>query len=70
MKNISAFQTSDGTLFTDKSAAEKHETFLAGRAEIEVFLESDINPYRAVAHRAIARNTVVNWTLWKNKHAK
>ena len=70
MKTINAFQTTDGQLFSDKQAAERHETFLAGRAEIEVFLESDINPYKAVAHRAIARNTVINWSLWKAKNAK
>jgi len=70
MKTINAFQTTDGQLFSDKHAAERHELFLAGRAEIEEFLESDINPYRAVAHRAIARNTVINWSLWKAKNAK
>jgi hypothetical protein len=67
MKTVSAFQTSDGELFTDESDAERHQELLNNRAVIEEFLESDFNPYRAMAHRAIARSTVINWSLWNNK---
>lgn len=70
MKEISAFQTTDGLLFSKKAEAERHESFLANRAVIETFLESELNPYKSMAQRAIARNTIVNWSLWSTKNAK
>jgi hypothetical protein len=70
MKEVSAYQTTDGLLFSKQKEAERHEAFLANRAVIEEFLESEINPYKSSAHRAIARNTVINWSLWSTKNAK
>jgi hypothetical protein len=68
MKPVKAFKTEDGTLFEDLSAAERHQAFLNNRSEIEEFLESDLNPYKAAAHRGIARMTVINWSLWRTKN--
>ncbi len=70
MKTINAYQTSDGTIFESFEAAERHEKFIDYRAEIEEFIESDLNPYKSIAQRSIARSTVVNWTLWSSKNAK
>ncbi len=64
MKNVQAFQTTDGELFHDKVDAERHQEFLNKKEEIEDFLNSEQNPYKAVAHRGIARSTVINWSLW------
>ena len=35
---------------------------------VDEFLDSDLNPYTGHAHRSMARNTVVNWELWKSKN--
>jgi hypothetical protein len=68
MKSTTAFQASDGTLFSTEQAAEKHEMLLSKSSVVEDFLDSAFNPYTGHAHRAMARNTVVNWELWKEKN--
>lgn len=67
MKSITAYQTTDGKVFTSEAEAKKHETFLGKRNVIEEFLVSDCNPYIATVQKSIARNTVINWELWKSK---
>jgi hypothetical protein len=69
MEQISAFKTSDGTLFDDSRLAERHELFLKKSMIIEEFLDSDQNPYTG-PQRVIARNTIINWELWKLKNVK
>jgi hypothetical protein len=68
MKPITAFQTSDGTLFSTEQAAEKHEMMLVKESVIDEFLDSSLNSYTGHAHRSMARNTIVNWELWKVKN--
>jgi len=68
MKPITAFQASDGTLFSAAEAAEKHEMMLSKENVVDEFLDSDLNPYTGHAHRSMARNTIVNWELWKSKN--
>jgi dsDNA-binding SOS-regulon protein len=70
MKNITAFQTSDGRVFTEEVEAKKHEKFLEHKDVVEEFLQSSCNPYASAVQKSIARNTVTNWELWKNKNAK
>lgn len=65
MKPITAFETTDGTLFLTESAAKKHEMMLEKENIVDDFLNSSLNPYTGMAHRSMARNTVVNWELWK-----
>ncbi len=68
MEQVKAFKTSDGTLFDSKDQAEKHEQFLKHSSVIEEFLDSELNPYNG-PQRVIARNTIVNWQLWKTRNA-
>lgn len=68
MEKIEAFKTSDGSLFDDKLKAERHELFLKKDMIVEEFLDSDLNPYTG-PQRVIARNTIINWELWKVKNA-
>lgn len=70
MKTISAFQTSDGKVFISEAEAQKHEKFLEHRNIVEEFLNSEINPYVAAVQKTVARNTVINWELWKVKNGK
>jgi hypothetical protein len=70
MQKIEAFRASDGTLWEDKDKAERHELFLQKDMIVEEFLDNDINPYKALAQRSIARTTIINWELWKNKNAE
>ena len=69
MEKIEAFKTSDGSLFDNKLKAERHELFLKKDMIVEEFLDSDINPYTG-PQRVIARNTIINWELWKVKNAE
>jgi hypothetical protein len=70
MKKIEAFKASDGMLWEDKEKAERHELFLSKNMIVEEFLDGNINPYKALAQRSIARTTIINWELWKNKNAE
>jgi hypothetical protein len=69
MEKIQAFKTSDGSIFDDHIQAEKHEMFLKKDMIVEEFLDSDLNPYSGT-QRVIARNTIINWELWKVKNVK
>ena len=69
MEKIEAFKTSDGSLFDNKLKAERHELFLKKDMIVEEFLDSDLNPYTG-PQRVIARNTIINWELWKVKNAE
>ena len=68
MKPITAFQASDGTLFSIAEAAEKHDMMLSKENVVDEFLDSSLNPYHGHAHRSMARSTVINWELWKSKN--
>ena len=68
MQTIKAFKTSDGTLFDDSLQAERHEMFLKKDMVVEEYLDGDLNPYTG-SQRVIARNSIINWELWKVKNA-
>jgi hypothetical protein len=68
MKTITAFQASDGTLFSNAEAAEKHDMMLSKEKDVDEFLNSKLNLYQGHAHRSMARSTVINWELWKSKN--
>jgi hypothetical protein len=70
MKQIQAFQTSDGKLFDHAVQAERHELFLQKQMIVDEFLDGELNPYQAIAQRSIARSTIINWELWKTKNVK
>ena len=65
MKPITAYQTTDGMLFSLKLEAEKHEMSLSKRGVIEDYLDSALNTYTGHAHKSMARITIINWELWK-----
>ena len=65
MKPITAYQTTDGTLFSLKLEAGKHEMSLSKRGVIEDYLDSALNTYTGHAHKSMARITIINWELWK-----
>lgn len=68
MKQIKAFQTSDGLLFPEKEQAEKHQTFLDKKDLITNFVKSEENPYRGKSQMAIVGATIINWETWKVKN--
>lgn len=68
MDQVSAFKTRDGLLFEDRLAAERHTMFLDKDKNVEFFLESDLNQYKASAQRSIAKTSIIGWELWKVKH--
>jgi len=70
MKPITAYQTSDGTIWPTEAQAEKHDVFLKSREVFEEFLDSKDNAYTATVQRAIARNSIISWETWKTKNGK
>lgn len=69
MKQVTAFQTSDGKIFHNEQDALLHETTLDKIHEIDCFLASDSNPYRAVPQKVIARSSILSWENWKENYA-
>lgn len=69
MKQVKAFQTSDGLLFSDQIAADKHELFLEKKDEVSEYIKSELNPYKGRAQLSIVNVTIVNWEMWKAKNA-
>lgn len=65
MKTVSAFETTDGKLFNSERAAKLHQAYLNEQHTIEEFLAVKDFPYKSVPQRAIARNTITMWELWK-----
>jgi hypothetical protein len=70
MKTITAFQTSDGKVFTSDVDAKRHEKFLEHRDVVEEFLKSDLNKYQSAVQKNIARNTITYWEIWKTQNSK
>lgn len=70
MKTIQAFQTKDGKVFTSEEEAKRHEMFLSQHDVIDDFLKSILNPYVALPQKSIARQSIINWELWKKENAK
>jgi hypothetical protein len=70
MEQVQAYKTSDGKLFDDSLQAERHNIFLKKQMIVDEFLDSNLNPYYAMAQKTIARSSIINWELWKIKNAK
>lgn len=70
MKPIKAFVTDDGKLHSSEEAARRHEMALSKHTVIDEFLASDQNPYVATPQKSIARQSIINWELWKKDHAE
>jgi hypothetical protein len=65
MDVIQAYRTTDGQLFDNQLAAERHQVFVDRQDIIEGFLESELNDYKGSAHRGIAAKSVINWEIYK-----
>ena len=65
MKQVSAFATADGKLFESAEQAHRHEFMLAREDTVNEFIMSQSNNYKSIAQRAIVKNTILNWELWK-----
>lgn len=67
MKQVPAFQTTDGRLFDNERDAKLHEVSLQQSDKISQFISEEDFPYKAMAQRVIARNTIVRWEEWRNR---
>lgn len=65
MKQVSAYATADGKLFESAEQAHRHEFMLAREDTVNEFIMSQSNNYKSIAQRAIVKNTILNWELWK-----
>jgi len=65
MKQVSAYATADGKLFESAEQAHRHEFMLAREDTVNEFITSQANNYKSIAQRAIVKNTILNWELWK-----
>lgn len=69
MKQVTAYQTSDGKVFYKEQDAILHEMSLDKAHEVDCFLSSEFNPYRSTPQRVIARSSILNWEVWKDNRA-
>jgi hypothetical protein len=69
MKQIKAYVTEDGKIHATEDAAKRHEMALSQHDLIDEFLNSKSNLYTATPQKSIARQSIINWELWKN-HAE
>ena len=69
-EKVVAYQTVDGCLFSDEREALRHNIFLRDKEMIGEFLDSEYNPYTSVAQKALVRNAIINYELWKSKSGK
>lgn len=67
MKQINAFVTEDGKLWASEKEAQKHEATLSKKQDIDEFLNSSDSPYEGISQRAISRQAIVCWEIWKDK---
>jgi hypothetical protein len=65
VKQVSAYATADGKLFESAEQAHRHEFMLAREDTVNEFIMSQSNNYKSIAQRAIVKNTILNWELWK-----
>jgi hypothetical protein len=65
VKQVSAYATADGKLFESAEQAHRHEFMLAREDTVNEFITSQSNNYKSIAQRAIVKNTILNWELWK-----
>ena len=65
MDIIQAYRTTDGQLFDNQLAAERHQVFVDRQDLIEAFLDSELNDYPKAAQRSIVALAVVNWEIYK-----
>lgn len=70
MKQIKAFVTEDGKIHATKEDAHKHEMAMSKYALIDQYMASDSNPYTTIAARSMARQSIINWEIWKATNAK
>jgi hypothetical protein len=67
MKQITAYETRDGKIFTDQEEAAYHEGFLDQHQIIERCL--DEFKHQGSAQRSVARQAIHHWEQWRHKNA-
>ena len=67
MEQVSAFKTSDGSLFATLDGAKEHEESLKWRERINEFANHRLCPYPSGAQRGMVNKIVVAWELFKNE---
>tara|TARA_R110000868_G_scaffold25596_2_gene99721 strand:- start:627 stop:830 length:204 start_codon:yes stop_codon:yes gene_type:complete len=67
MNQITAYQTTDGKLFSSSTDATKHQQYLAMKPEIDLFIKSSYCKYNNCAHSKIVENTILAWKAWCEK---
>ena len=67
VEKVMSYMTPDGCLFSNEREAERHTIFLRDKEAIGLFLESEYNPYQSVTQKALVRNAIINYELWRKK---
>ena len=65
MKTVEAYETSDGTVFTDKEVADDHERKIMLGSGIDQFLGSESCPYPGKKHQSMIRKGIEAWEAFK-----
>lgn len=69
MKEVTAFQASDGALFPSIEQCQEHEISLIWRERIDEFSASGLNPYPTGAHQGMCRKVIVAWEQFKTSRS-
>jgi hypothetical protein len=64
MKEITAYQTKDGKIFSTIAEASDYEEALKWGKEIDMFIKSTFCPYSGV-QTSIVRKTIIAWERYK-----
>lgn len=64
MKEVKAYETSDGKIFSDQGEALLHQSNLDNAGSISDFLASEMNEYKAGAARSISIRAIQAWQRW------
>lgn len=65
MKQVTAFEASDGALFSSADDCQEHEISLLWRSRIDEFTALGLNPYPSGAQAGMTKKIIVAWERFK-----
>jgi hypothetical protein len=70
MKQINAYQATDGTIFMDEIECQLYELPEKFGEQVDAFIASDQNTYKNGAQITVIRKSLLAWEVYKMKKSK
>jgi len=67
MKQISAYQAADGTIFMDEIECQIYELPEKFGEQVDAFIASTQNTYKNGAQITVIKKSLLAWEVWKTK---